>query len=342
MIDESRWTMQKSIQDLRRKNKEKVLKVLYELKQCQKNQIVEKTSLSSGTCHNILQELIESQEVIVNSEFASTGGRKAKCYELNPNYCQFMTISFFREYDSIYYVMKIYDYQNQLLNEKKSQPGLLNFEDLLADINSITILYQNIQVIVMALPAILNDDGYLQEHFLVRGLQGLENIQIQLEIERQFHVKVIIDNDVNIATMGYYSTNQDYQNLALIYQPLKELSGVGILLNGQIHSGNHGMSGELSFLPGLSRQQQFEYLKTYEGTLKLLTAFIITLMITIDPETIVISCPWIKESDQLIKSVQETMISQSIMPHILVVGDIQDYMDLGLLELGHEFLRRRN
>ena len=102
------------------------------------------------------------------------------------------------------------------------------------------------------------------------------------------------------------------------------------------------MSGELSFLPGLSKQQQFEYLKTYEGTLKLLTAFIITLMITIDPETIVISCPWIKESDQLIKSVQEIMISQSVMPHILIVGDIQDYMDLGLLELGHEFLRRRN
>ena len=93
-------------------------------------------------------------------------------------------------------------------------------------------------------------------------------------------------NEVNpaytsvIGRLKYANRKGDVYKRQLIYQPLKELSGVGILLNGQIHSGNHGMSGELSFLPGLSKQQQFEYLKTYEGTLKLLTAFIITLMIT--------------------------------------------------------------
>ncbi len=331
--------MQKSIQNLRKTNKEKVLKVLYELGQCQKSQIVELTSLSSGTCHNILQELIESKEVVMNSKFASTGGRKAKCYELNPDYCQLLTISFFREYDDIYDIMKVYDYQNHLLEEKKSQPKKLNFQELLNNIHSMFEKYQNIQVIMIAIPAILNEQGYLDESFLVRGLEDLKNRQIQQEIQAQFHVPVIIDNDVNIATKGYYSKHQEYKDLAMIYQPLKELSGVGILQGGHIHSGHHGMAGELSFLPGLSKQQQFEYLKTKEGTLQLLTIFILTLLVTVDPETIVISCPWIKESQKIEENLQKTMLSKEVLPHIVVVEDILKYMNLGLLELGHEFLR---
>lgn len=333
--------VQNSIQDLRKQNKEKILKVLYELKQSQKNQLVQKTSLSSGTCFNILQELIDSGEVVVNSQFESTGGRKAKRYELNKNYCKILTVSLFREYEQIYETLKVYCYNNELVHEKTTQPPKLEFQDLCQSIDTMVEMFHDIQVICMAIPGALNKDGYLQDVFLVRGLEGFEGISIQRELEERYQIPVIIDNDVNIATKGYYAQHQEYSHMALIYQPLKELSGAAVLQNGQICKGTHGMVGELSFLSFLSKQEQFDCLKTQEGTVYLLMTFIVTLIVTVDPEVIVISCPWIEDSQQLIEMMKTKIPEFHIKPQIVVIEGIQEYMDQGLLELSHEFLRRR-
>lgn len=53
----------------------------------------------------------------------------------------------------------------------------------------------------------------------------------------------------------------------------------------------------------------------------------------------IISCPWIEERQKIEENLQKTMLSKEVLPHIVVVEDILKYMNLGLLELGHEFLR---
>ena len=44
-------------------------------------------------------------------------------------------------------------------------------------------------------------------------------------------------------------------------------------------------------------------------------------------------------AQEIEENLQKTMLSKEVLPHIVVVEDILKYMNLGLLELGHEFLR---
>ena len=75
--------------------------------------------------------------------------------------------------------------------------------------------------------------------------------QLIREIEREFQLPVLVENDVNAAVSGYYTQhmNMKGQDVAGIYFPNRYPPGMGMVLNGQIMRGKNRMFGEIKYLP---------------------------------------------------------------------------------------------
>ncbi|MEG0452420.1 MAG: ROK family protein [Coprobacillus sp.] len=328
-------------QNLRKINKDKILKALLELGECDKNQLSHYTSLSIGTCNNILRELLESSEVVMGDGFESTGGRKPKSYKLNSNYSKILTISFHKEYRDGYftfYTMRVYNNVDDILYETRKEPKVLNFETLSQDIGDILKQYDNIKIISIAIPGVISQTGHLGEISLVEGFHHFKGIHIAEKLNQMFDIKVLIDNDVNVTAIGYYSNYKELSHLGFIYQPLEDLAGAAMIVNGQLQRGKHHFVGELSFLPFLTHEQQFEYIKTKEGRIYLLSMFIITMIVMNDPEMICISCGNLDSVEPLLTEVKKYLPYNHLIPEIVLIGDIDQHIFKGLLEMSHEAL----
>lgn len=323
-------------QNLRKINREKVIKALQEHGESNKNQLAEYTSLSVGTCYNILQELLNSKEVVMGKGFASTGGRKAKSYKLNENFSQKLTISFHREYHEVYYVLRVYNHVDQQIYENFSQQKFKSFENLCLHIEEIIQMFENICVIAISIPAIVSQDGNLENISLVNGLEKFSCIDIKKELELRFQKKVIVENDVNVAAIGYYCHHQNIHHVGFIYQPKDDLAGFAFIVNGQLMRGAHGLVGETPFLPLMTQQQQYKYLKTSAGIVEILSIFIVMMMIMNDPQEIVIACENIKDEDILYEKIKKVIPDDHFIPKITLINDIESYIFDGLILMSRE------
>ncbi|MEG0592978.1 MAG: ROK family protein [Coprobacillus sp.] len=328
-------------QSLRKINKDKILKALLELGECDKNQLSHYTSLSIGTCNNILKELLESSEVVMGEGFESTGGRKPNSYKLNSNYSKILTISFHKEYRDGYftsYAMRVYNNVDEVLHETNKKPNVLDFQTLCQDIEEIMKQYDNIKVISISIPGVISQTGHLGEISLVEGFHHFKGIHIVEELNSKFKVKVLIDNDVNVTAIGYYSNHKELSHLGFIYQPLEDLAGAATIVNGQLQRGKHHFVGELSFLPFLTHEQQFEYIKTNEGRIQLLSLFITTMIVMNDPDMICVSCQSLDSVEPLLLEVKKYLPYNQLIPEIVLIGDIDQHIFKGLLEMSHQSL----
>lgn len=58
----------------------------------------------------------------------------------------------------------------------------------------------------------------------------------------------ILENDVNVASLGYCSIHPEFRTLALLYQPDTDFAGSGIIINKRLHRGRNGFAGEVGYL----------------------------------------------------------------------------------------------
>lgn len=328
--------MKTTTQNLRKINKDKIMKALHEQGESNKNQLAQYTGLSVGTCFNVLKELLETKEVVMGEGFASTGGRKAKSYKLNENYSQILTISFHREHQVIYYILRVYNYIDQMINETVSKKSIIDFEDLCFNIQETLNQFKNICIISMSIPGVISREGNIEDISLVKGLENLSHIQIKKELELRFRKKVIIENDVNVAAIGYYSYHQNINHVGFIYQPTDDLAGLAFIVNGQLMKGEHGLVGEIPFLPLLTHKQQYESLKSEAGITDMLSKLIVMMMIMNDPKEIIIACPQIKNKDILYQKIKEYIPYHHFIPQITYIDDIKTYIFKGLILMSRE------
>lgn len=321
---------------LRKINKEKVIKALYEYGECNKNQLAHYTSLSAGTCYNVLQELLKTGEVLRGDGFASTGGRKAKSYKLNENFYQILTISFHRESQEIYYILRIYNCVEQQIFEYISSKSVIDFDILCLDIQKATIQFPDISIIAISLPAVISKEGQIEEISLVKGLEKLSGVSVKKELELRFQKKVIIENDVNVAAIGYYSCHINCKNVGFIYQPVDDLAGLAFIVNGQLIKGTHGLIGEMPFLPILTQSQQYNYLKTLEGRIEMISKFVVMMMIMNDPKKIIIDCQGIDKKEKIEEQIKKFIPYQQFIPEIIFVDDMKTLIFKGLILMARE------
>ena len=220
----------------------------------------------------------------------------------------------------------------------------LNLEDL--DDIIATQVCQNtkspFKAISIAVPGIIQDGKLDLPKTKSVNLQGENSnfFNIQKYYEDCAGVPVRIENNANCAAYGWYTNQSKYQTVCLMSQPAGWLiGGQGIVVNGKLIRGSHGITGEIRYLLNQMSYETPLSINPYnvkimrEITGKALLANISIL----DPEVIVVRNDMLLDVEE-IKEELEKYLPASRIPEIIHMDDFNDYVMAGQERLLKEYI----
>lgn len=236
-------------------------------------------------------------------------------------------------------------YENgEIILDRRVLKKTLDLEDL--DDIIATQVCQNtkspFKAISIAVPGIIQDGKLDLPKTKSVNLQGENNnlFDIQKYYEDCAGVPVRIENNANCAAYGWYTNQSKYQTVCLMSQPAGWLiGGQGIVVNGKLIRGSHGITGEIRYLLNQMSYETPLSINPYnvkiirEITGKALLANISIL----DPEVIVVRNDMLLDVEE-IKEELEKYLPASRIPEIIHMDDFNDYVMAGQERLLKEYI----
>ncbi len=236
-------------------------------------------------------------------------------------------------------------YENgEIILDRRVLKKTLDLEDLDDIID--TQVCQNtkspFKAISIAVPGIIQDGKLDLPKTKSVNLQGENNnlFNIQKYYEDCAGVPVRIENNANCAAYGWYTNQSKYQTVCLMSQPAGWLiGGQGIVVNGKLIRGSHGITGEIRYLLNQMSYETPLSINPYnvkiirEITGKALLANISIL----DPEVIVVRNDMLLDVEE-IKEELEKYLPASRIPEIIHMDDFNDYVMAGQERLLKEYI----
>lgn len=310
------------VNDLKQENEIKIRECLYDGQIWTKNDLAYKTSLSLATTTNILQEMLKSREIEYVSDSKSTGGRKSKEYQLYKDYKHLLKIVLKKNKKSYEFIFEIIDLYDQIVYQKNYSSLKGTVEEFLKMLKEVLKKDQEIVVICLSLPGVCNQ-GMID----LCDFEDFQNKNILEILKKEIKQKIIIENDVNCASIGFYHQYSHYQNSALIYQPAVDYVGCGMIIQGKLYNGFSHFAGELRCLPFYDHLQQERLLK--DAPQELLEKQIVTLCCVLNPEAIGIC-------SDVLKDIQISLptIPLKHQPQIIKINQLYKLIKEGLFQIG--------
>jgi hypothetical protein len=229
-------------------NLNNVRQVMKRINTATKPQLAALTKLSVVTVNSLVKELHELGELFEDLTVPSNGGRPAQTYRYNYNFSLGLVIYLKDKEGQVLISATVVNLENEIL--AKDEHIIPVFErQFFCDIIEYSIaLYPSIKVIGIGIPGqVVNGEIKVSSHHELTGSRMIQ------EIEQQFELPILVENDVNAAISGYCMNQggEEKQYLLGLYFPSRYPPGMGIYLNGKILKGNQGMSGEIKFLPDM-------------------------------------------------------------------------------------------
>lgn len=223
-----------------------VREVMQRVETATKPQLASMTKLSVVTINSLIRELHERGEVFEDMVVPSNGGRPAQTYRYNYDH-SLALILYLKEAEGQELVSAtVINLENTLLSKKDYVMPSFDKQQLYGIITHFISTYPAIKMMGIGIPGqVVNGEITVSSH------QELMGSQLIKEIELEYGLRVMVENDVNAAISGY-SLKQDQEEehcIVGIYFPNRYPPGMGILWNGQVLRGRQGMSGEIKFLP---------------------------------------------------------------------------------------------
>lgn len=236
-------------EEVRLQNKKAIRNLMREYTQIGKGELVKLSGLSFPTISAILRELVEAGEVCALSEPVSNGGRPAELYTLNTNF-KYAICGIF---SCLKIEWKVYDVRGDILEEREIDiTEQLDIGAILEELVSIKNDYPKLSAVALGIPGVVLD-GTIK---YLPHLPKLEGVNIKEEISRQLGMDVFVENDINMIA---YAERKKWGNLGHIFLN-KGCIGVGIILDGQLIRGVHGMAGELERVCKWGEDDVYSYL----------------------------------------------------------------------------------
>lgn len=198
------------------------------------------------------------------------------------------------------------------------------------------------RAISIALPGIVQDGKLDLPKTKSVNLQGEKSnfFNIQKYYEDCAGVPVRIENNANCAAYGWYTNQSKYQTVCLMSQPAGWLiGGQGIVVNGKLIRGSHGITGEIRYLLNQMSYETPLSIDPYnvkvmrEITGKALLANISIL----DPEVIIVRNDMLLDVEE-IKEELEKYLPASRIPEIIHMDDFNDHVMAGQERLLKEYI----
>ena len=304
------------IEDVKKENISKVKQCFYDGEIWTKNKIAQSTGISKAGTTNILKALSYEHFIVYCGDATSTGGRKSKQYQLNRDYFHIGQIILMCKPDGYHLIVRITDLFNCSTYEKDVALCQGNLAELKAIADDLLARDRLIDVLCLSVPGIC-EDGFLS----VCDFKQLEGIDLKKELVWSRPIRVIVENDVNIASIGL-SHFYHQRHLAFLYQPAVEFVGCGLIIQGKLYNGFSHFAGELRYLPFYDHDVQRQMLKN--DPIELLKLQVETVCCVINPSFVCI-CSDVADVHEL-----KLSLPSRHCPQIAVVTDMDRYICEGL------------
>lgn len=255
--------------------------------------------------------------------------------QINPH-VKILTIGLLSEDSHYLFTSRIYNEHNDIIYDEVSIKSRISLEDIYDLCDMAFAIYPDIQLTGLSMP------GIIDEGRLTLLAQGFDESNILECLSKKYSRKFILCNDANCIAVGYYSSQDQYHSLSLLFQPsIGSAGGVGSICNGQLIEGYKHVAGEIQYLPGNTSNNRSSLCLTPEGTLAWVAQSIASIICILGPDALLLSCRLIVQTDELIREIGKYVPTKYI-PQIIQLDEVKDYMLLGQMILCTEELESGN
>lgn len=272
---------------LREINNELVRTALRNSEYSTKNSISRETGLSISTCRNILSDMLKTGEVKEIELRSSEGGRPSRQFIYNKNYA-YVGIMYLRiEGDTSYIYSSVINMVGEVLFENREELESIEYSDVDRTVAGMISEFPKLEVVSIGIPGVVID-GYIG----LCDVVSLRKFHLKKKLEEIYSVRIIMENDVNTACLGYFNniSGEPVESIIYLYYPDQGIPGAGIVINGRVIRGETNFAGEIGFLPlGVEYEDQGVNQSNKKSFFDVLTKTILSLNSVINPKTIIVS-----------------------------------------------------
>ncbi|MBU9721772.1 MULTISPECIES: ROK family transcriptional regulator [Bacillaceae] len=229
-------------------NKSLVLHTIKQHAPLSRADIANKLGLTKGTVSTLVNELLEEKLCYETGPGESSGGRPPVMLLFNQTAGYSIGIDL-----GVNYILGVLtDLDGNIIDEKMINFNQLTYDETLSLIketihfliNSAPKSHYGVIGIGVGVPGIINKSGDI----LLAPNLGWKNINLQREIEVEFQLPTIIENEANAGAYGEKCFGAGKEIEDLIYISAGIGIGVGFILNDELYRGGNGFSGELGHM----------------------------------------------------------------------------------------------
>lgn len=212
--------------------------------------------LSAPSVSANVEPLIERNILIETTRQHSTTGRKPIYLEFNGNYGYVIGVDLSKGRVS----MALGNLCGTILQKKEGAytgkrvgMDLINFVEkhIREFLEEGHIAPERVMAISIASPGILTNGEHVR---IEREKLNWNNLDVHDILNRRFNIKVIVENDINIAALGEFWALRKHEELnSFVFVSVGRGLGAGIIINQQLFKGAYGGAGELAFMKMINR-----------------------------------------------------------------------------------------
>ena len=319
--------------EIRQWNKERIRDAVQKHETCTKADISHETGLSMATCSTALNEMLESNEILKVDQIGAGIGSPSDLFAYNRDYLHVLCICIYNKDDSNMIELAVADALGQSIRTKNFSCDNLSSASIEALASEYIAEDPLIRTVGIGIPGVVVD-GVIE----FCDIKPLEKVNFVQLLGEQFHVDVIVKNDMNIITYYLYRLQQPRGDFAAIYYPDVGSAGYvgsGFIVGGHALHGASMLAGEISHVAeafGTPLDEQRRILGDRAAFRKFAAQMLATVCCTINPSDVVIMGNHITEEDvSAIRTHCASFISERHLPDIQFSNEIYENYTKGLI-----------
>lgn len=322
-------------------NRRRIRNLMRENRSFGKAELADLSSLSFPTVSALLQDLVQSGEVLLMPEQETRGGRPAGRYALDPRF----QVAFCAYIEDYRLHVRVFDVLGNSVEEAVSPlDHAFCLRDLLRHLDALNEKYPMRSVISLGFPGV-TVDGRLT---YIPLYPDLENKDIAAILGERYGVPIFVENDVNVLVSAERGTWPD------LFHLFKGANGpgAGILCGGSVLRGFSGGAGEVEYLPFIAEDGTF---RTFCGELthidatltdedqkvalrRTLLCAVFAAISIVNPADIALSGFGLTSSDLAIMQLALVdRIPSDRIPTLHLIEDVDALYQLGLFQIARDY-----
>jgi len=236
---------------LKQRNMLEIIKIIKNMGNVTKPEIVKATGFTQSTVHSFIIELLEKDIIHEEGIAESNGGRKAVIYRMNEDKFKIFAVDIGDSYISV--CISNLDFKSiysKTVNYKINDYGISEgFECIIRLINSAIDQSQTDKNNILGIGVSVSGtvDFLNGKIYQITNSPKWCNIPLAKMIEDRTGINTIIDKDNNNAVL-YYKMEDIVNKSNIVFLSTRKGIGTGVLIEGNVYRGSHFLAGEFGHI----------------------------------------------------------------------------------------------